>query len=186
MKTADEILQLPYARILIPEPEGGFTAQILEFHGCFAEGETAQEAFDNLESAAKTWVDETLAVGQEVPPPADTDAFSGRVALRLPRSLHQRAVRLAERDRTSLNQFLVASIAARVGADDLYQRMADRMMQSFRVLALTLLGTATTGSTPTLQAARLALPAAEIAHATTSPGHLYAPGPDTLSGGGHA
>jgi hypothetical protein len=32
---------------------------------------------------------------------------------------------MAERDRTSLNQYLITAIAARTGAEDLYRRMVD-------------------------------------------------------------
>jgi predicted HicB family RNase H-like nuclease len=46
-------------------------------------------------------------------------------ALRMPRSLHRRAAQFAERDRVSLNQFFVAAIAERVGAQDIMVRVRD-------------------------------------------------------------
>ena len=125
-RTPEEYLKAPYARILIPDEEGGFIAEILEFPGCISQGDTAEEALKNLEAAANGWIEATLAQGQEVPPPSSNEGFSGKLVLRLPRSLHRQAVRQASRDGASLNQFLVTAVAARVGADDLYNRIVQR------------------------------------------------------------
>ncbi len=122
-------LKEPYSRILIPNDDGTFSAEILEFPGCFAEGDTANEAIQNLEAAAEAWIEASLAQGQEIPEPEMNQGYGGKVALRLPRSLHRKAARLAERDGTSLNQFLVTAIAARVGAEDLYTRLAEQIEQ---------------------------------------------------------
>jgi len=124
-------LKLPYARILIPAEEGGFTAEILEFPGCFAEGETADEAVGNLESAAESWIEAALEQGQEIPPPSANEAHSGRIALRLPRDLHRLASRKAALDGASLNQCLVTAIAAWVGADNLFERIAHKIEVNF-------------------------------------------------------
>ncbi|MBI3015409.1 MAG: type II toxin-antitoxin system HicB family antitoxin [Candidatus Tectomicrobia bacterium] len=129
-KTPEEYLREPYARILIPESEGGFSAEILEFPGCYAVGKTPDETFENLEEVAKAWIEAELEQGHEIPPPSTSQA-SGKIALRLPRSLHQQAIRMAERDGTSLNQFIVTAVAARVGAEDLYIRMAQQFSQRF-------------------------------------------------------
>src|SRR5581483_6341622 len=114
MPKADSYLKAPYARILVPDEEGGFVAEILEFPGCVAQGSTADEAVRNLERGAKSWIEAAISQGQEIPEPLSSQSFSGRVALRLPRSLHGQCVRMAERDGTSLNQYLVTSVAARV------------------------------------------------------------------------
>lgn len=122
-------LKEPYSRILIPNEDGTFSAEILEFPGCFAEGETANEAIKNLEAAAAAWIEASLAQGLEIPEPETNQGYGGKIALRLPRSLHRQAARMAARDGTSLNQFLVTAIAARLGAEDLYARLADRLEQ---------------------------------------------------------
>ncbi|MDP9474123.1 MAG: type II toxin-antitoxin system HicB family antitoxin [Actinomycetota bacterium] len=123
-----DYLKKPYARILTPDEEyGGYTAEILEFPGCVTEGDTADEALGNLEVAAEGWIEATLNANQRIPEPSDTQEYRGRIALRLPRSLHRRAVQLAEREGTSLNQFLVAAVAERVGAGTLYAEMAQRL-----------------------------------------------------------
>jgi predicted RNase H-like HicB family nuclease len=124
-RAAKEYLKEPYARILIPS-EGTFSAEILEFPGCFAEGGNPNEAFTNLEEAAEEWIEACLDQGQEIPEPFVNQGFGGKIALRLPRSMHRQAVQMAERDGVSLNQFLVSAIAARIGAEDLYTRIVNR------------------------------------------------------------
>lgn len=64
---AIEILRKPYARVLIPDESGGYFAKILEFPGCYAEGETPNEAIQNLESVAESWIEATLGLGQDIP-----------------------------------------------------------------------------------------------------------------------
>lgn len=135
-----DYLEMPYARVLTPDKETGtFTAEILEFPGCIAQGDTPEEAYERLESAAAGWIEAALDMGQEIPEPSDPYSYSGRIALRLPRSLHRRAAQMAERDGTSLNQFLVSAIAEQVGAGTLYARMTQRLEQQTGEMAIGLM-----------------------------------------------
>jgi predicted RNase H-like HicB family nuclease len=124
-KTADDYLKEPYSRILIPEKkeDGRYSAEILEFPGCYAQGSTPNEAFENLEEAARSWITACLANGQEIPQPATNHGYSGKFALRLPRSLHRKASQLAHREGVSLNQLFVTAISSWLGSDDLLSRM---------------------------------------------------------------
>jgi len=132
-KTVQEYLKEPYARILIPEEDGQYSAEILEFPGCYAVGQTAEEAYRNLEETAKSWIGACLDKGLQIPPPSANQEYGGKIALRLPRSLHRQAVRMAERDKTSLNQFIVTAVAASVGANDLYERIAKKVSEKFTI-----------------------------------------------------
>ena len=123
-------LRKPYARVLIPDDEGRYAAQILEFPGCYSEGESPEDAYQNLEQAARNWVESALAQGFPIPPPFATQGFSGTISLRLPKSLHKRAAELAHRDGVSINQFLVAAIGHRVGMEDLAATIASRFDDS--------------------------------------------------------
>ena len=124
---ANQYLKKPYARILVPTEDGRFSAEVLEFPGCYAHGNTPDEAFRRLEDAAGSWIEAALEQGQAIPEPFGSMDFGGKFALRLPRSLHRRAARLAEKDRISLNQFCVSAIAERVGAEDLLGRFTDKL-----------------------------------------------------------
>ena len=132
-ESVDDYLKQPYARILIPEADGTFSAEVLELPGCYAEGETADEAYRNLEAAAKSWIAVELARGQNIPPPSANHGYSGRIVLRLPRDLHRLAARKAQRDGVSLNQCLVTAVAAWVGADNLFERIAERVQVRVQV-----------------------------------------------------
>lgn len=109
-----EILSKPYARVLVPD-SNGFRAEILEFPGCLAEGDTAADAYEALEAAAGSWIEASLESGVSIPEPSENCQFSGKLVLRLPKSLHKKASVAAERDGTSLNQFIVSSIAYQCG-----------------------------------------------------------------------
>jgi predicted RNase H-like HicB family nuclease len=115
MTTAAEYLKKPYGRLLVPEEEGGYHAEIIEFPGCFAEGETAAEAAANLEDAASSWLMAAIAKGQTIPEPMEELEYSGKLVVRLPKSLHRRAAFAANLDGVSLNQFIVSTVAEQVG-----------------------------------------------------------------------
>ena len=125
--SAQDILKKPYARILIPEEDGGYSAEMLEFPGCYAEGETAAETIADLEKAAESWVDVMLEHNRDIPEPLANYDYSGKINLRLPRSIHKQAACFAQKDDVSLNQYFASAIAARVGAEDLCERLAKRL-----------------------------------------------------------
>jgi predicted RNase H-like HicB family nuclease len=127
MKSARDYLQEPYVRMVVPVEPKGFHAQILEFPGCFAQGETVEEAYSSLESTAEAWIQSCLDQGQDIPEPSTSLTFSGRIVLRLPRGIHRQAAILAEQDETSLNTYLVSAVAAKVGAEDFYNVLAQRL-----------------------------------------------------------
>jgi predicted RNase H-like HicB family nuclease len=113
--TVAEILGKPYTRRLTPEAGGGFSATIQEFPGCVAEGDTAAEAIANLDKAAESWLLVSMAHGREIREPISFDGNSGKIALRIPRGLHQQVAELAELEDCSINQLLTAAISEYVG-----------------------------------------------------------------------
>ena len=116
-RTPNEYLKAPYCRVVIPDYETGtFTARVMEFPGCVTQGDTIAQAHERLERAAEDWIKTALDLGQDIPSPAEEESYSGRILVRLPKSLHRRAAEAAEADATSLNQFIVAAVAERVGA----------------------------------------------------------------------
>lgn len=121
------ILSRPYARILIPDDDGTYTAEILEFPGCFGEGDTAGEAIEDLEQAAASWIEAAIKQGQDIPPPMDSCEYSGKINLRLPKSIHKQAARFAERDDISLNQLFLSAIAARIGAEEFCEHLLEKL-----------------------------------------------------------
>lgn len=119
-------LSEPYSRVLVPDPSGGYFVEVLEFPGCFSQGDTPQEAISNLEEAMEGWIAAALDAGQAIPAPAASRGYSGHVALRMPKSLHREAVRRAELEGVSLNQYLVTAIQAHVAGQNMANEIAAR------------------------------------------------------------
>lgn len=115
-----EILRKPYARKLIPDETGGYTASIQEFPGCFAEGETPQDAIENLNKAAESWVEVALLNGYDIKEPTAYYGYSGKIALRVPRGLHKQIAELSELEDASINQLIVTALSEYVGCKNTY------------------------------------------------------------------
>ncbi|MEI6800365.1 MAG: type II toxin-antitoxin system HicB family antitoxin [Pseudomonadota bacterium] len=113
--TAEDHARQPYTRCVTPQADGTYHAEIVELPGCFATGVTAPEAYEHLEDAALSWIAAALEAGQSIPPPMDEIDYSGKIVVRMPRSLHRKAAFLSKREDVSLNQFIVACIAEGVG-----------------------------------------------------------------------
>lgn len=128
---AIEIVNKPYVRRLEPDDAGGYVASVQEFPGCIAEGNTAEEAISNLNNAALSWVEAALSTGYEVREPISFAGCSGKIALRIPRGLHQQVAELAEQEETSVNQLLVTAIAQYVGGHA-SERLLKTMLFEFR------------------------------------------------------
>lgn len=125
--TPKDYLRESYARVLIPDESGGYYGEILEFPGCFAEGDSVEETYRELENAAESWVEVRLSQGQEVPLPFSNLDYSGVISLRIPRTVHKHAAIMAARDKVSLNSFLMSAVSSRIGAEDLYSRIEERL-----------------------------------------------------------
>jgi antitoxin HicB len=135
----NQYLKKPYARILVPADDGTYFAEILEFPGCFAQGDTPNQAMENLDKVAIDWIQSAIELGQQIPGPNLNVSYSGRIALRLPKSIHRRSAMLAEHDQTSLNQFFLSAIATRVGAEDFYERLLRRIENRIMPVAQTII-----------------------------------------------
>jgi len=112
---AGEYLKRPYGRLLTPENDGTFRAEIREFPGCLATGDTPEAALSALEDAALNWLEASHEIGLPIPEPADTIEYSGKFVVRLPKTLHKKAAFAAEHDGVSLNTFVVSAIAEHIG-----------------------------------------------------------------------
>ena len=90
------------------EGEVLFEARVKELPDLAEYGENYEEAYtlavDTIETAAEAFAEK----GRRFPTPmAPADEFSGRVTLRLPRSLHRALAETADTEGVSLNQQLV-------------------------------------------------------------------------------
>lgn len=113
-KTLDYYMGLPYT-VEMKHDEDGYFAKVVELPGCMTWADTFEELGFMIEDATRGWIEDALEHGDPIPEPRDTEDYSGKVLLRMPKSLHRDLVRWAEKDGVSLNQFITTSLARTVG-----------------------------------------------------------------------
>ncbi len=102
---------------ITPQEGGGFTARIPQFGsmGIVGDGETTQEALENLEESKRIVFETLLNKGESIPEPENIDSYSGRVLVRMPRELHAQLTKDSRSNQTSLNQYIVYLLSSRGG-----------------------------------------------------------------------
>ena len=116
VKSVAYYMGLPYMIILRPDDEGDVVAKIEELPGCSSHGRNPTEALENLIEAQRLWIEDCLDAGQSVPEPTPEEVLpSGKWLQRVPRSLHQKLIRLARREGVSLNQLVTSIVAEAAG-----------------------------------------------------------------------
>ncbi|MCY0877341.1 MAG: toxin-antitoxin system HicB family antitoxin [Firmicutes bacterium] len=109
-------MQLPYRIELYPAEEGGYVAAIPDLPGCVTQGETREEALKLLDDAKAAWIRTALDQAIEIPlPDSVTIAYSGKLNVRMPKSLHRALAREAEMEGVSLNSLIVYKLTRSVG-----------------------------------------------------------------------
>ncbi|TAF07457.1 MAG: type II toxin-antitoxin system HicB family antitoxin [Nostocales cyanobacterium] len=104
-------LKLQYSITLYPDAEGGYIAQIKDLPGCLTQGETLEETMTNINEARELWIETAYEAGDNIPLPSTDDSYSGKLMLRMPKSLHRRLSETAEREGVSLNQYIVSLLS---------------------------------------------------------------------------
>jgi predicted RNase H-like HicB family nuclease len=111
---AKKYFELPYniiIRHIVDESGDYYFATVLEFDGCMSDGNTYQEAFENIQEAMKGWIESKIANGFPVPFPISDDKYSGKFLVRLPKTLHARLAMEAEKEGVSLNQYALYKLS---------------------------------------------------------------------------
>lgn len=112
-KTLEYYLALPYT-VEVQKTEDGYFAKVQELPGCMTWTEKAEELGPMIEDAMATWIADALEDGDPVPEPRNLDDYSGKINLRIPKSLHRDLARRAEEEGVSLNQYMAISLAKTV------------------------------------------------------------------------
>jgi antitoxin HicB len=113
----EDYMSLPYHLMLVRDGEDKgkpWTASVEELPGCTSHGKTSDQALDGIEAAMAKWIAVALEEGREIPEPKSATSHSGRLLLRMPRTLHADLTRASEREGVSLNQFITDVLAAAV------------------------------------------------------------------------
>ncbi len=62
----------------------------------------------NIIEARELWIETAYEAGDDIPLPSKDETYSGKLLLRMPKSLHRRLALVAERENVSLNQCIVS------------------------------------------------------------------------------
>ncbi|HUS04163.1 MAG TPA: toxin-antitoxin system HicB family antitoxin, partial [Dehalococcoidia bacterium] len=106
-KGIEYYMQLPYSILLHEVDDDGeryWIAELPELPGCKSHGSTVEEAVKSVEEAKRDWILDSLEKGEEVPIPVVRERYSGKILLRMSRSLHRALSLMAEAEKLSLNQ----------------------------------------------------------------------------------
>lgn len=129
MKTVEYYMSLPYRIEIQPIPEylgGGFDASIPELgkYSVHAEGDKEQEALTNLKQIQRERIAEYIAEGVAIPEPVlEEEEFSGKILVRIPKSLHRELRENAKRNNVSLNHFISFVLAKGIEEEKSESRM---------------------------------------------------------------
>ena len=55
---------------LSPEDGGGFVARVPDLPGCMSDGESPEEALENVYDAIACWIEAAQELGRPIPPPS--------------------------------------------------------------------------------------------------------------------
>ena len=122
IEKAKEYEQHQYAVRLSHVAEGKesyWVAEHPELPGCKTHGATREKTLANLDEARVAWIEAMLSSGEIVPKPEPSESgCSGKILVRIPKTLHQKIVQRARADEVSINQeinYLITSGLGRTG-----------------------------------------------------------------------
>jgi antitoxin HicB len=117
LTSVEHYASLPYHLLLVRDSDDKgkpWTASVEELPGCTSRGSTSEEALSGIREAMTGWIAAALQEGREIPEPKSATSHSGRLLLRMPRTLHADLTRASEREGVSLNQFITDVLASAV------------------------------------------------------------------------
>ena len=146
------------------DEDEGFIAVARDLPGCSAFGKTPADAAAEIQHAIKAWQAAAEAANNPIPEPSQPSAEplpSGRVLLRIPRSLHAALIETAKRENVSLNQQIVSLLSAGVAVAQFSQmatRAAQRISFPLGLLGYPVTHTVDISATTRLTTLRIAVP----------------------------
>lgn len=113
-RTAEYYLNLPYTFVIIPDDECYFI-KVKELVGCMSQGDTIEDAYHMIKDAMNSWLEIAIKEEDKIPLPDSMQEvnYSGKISLRMPKSLHKKVAKEAKKEGVSLNSYIVTCIAER-------------------------------------------------------------------------
>jgi antitoxin HicB len=110
-RQVEEIMARPYRKVISGDAEEGFLIEVPDLPGCMTAGDTMAEAVELLPDAMAGWLESVLLRGLPVPEPTPEPEYSGKLLVRMPKTLHRQLIERAEVEGVSANQLAVALLA---------------------------------------------------------------------------
>ncbi|HBI04987.1 MAG TPA: toxin-antitoxin system HicB family antitoxin [Paenibacillaceae bacterium] len=105
-------MSLDYTMVINKINEEGKTyyyGKIAELDGCHTTSDTIDELIKELEEVKKDYIEIKLKFGDTIPEPNDIP--SGKIVLRMPKTLHWRLAGEAKQEGVSLNQYMIYKLS---------------------------------------------------------------------------
>ena len=114
---AKDLSKYPFEiRALSEDEGGGFLISFTDFNECVSDGGTVEEAIKNGLDALKGTILALEDLGFPVPKPGSGGAYSGKLPLRISKSLHARLARQSNIEGVSMNSLIQEFVAEGLGA----------------------------------------------------------------------
>jgi predicted RNase H-like HicB family nuclease len=109
-----------YRKVVFTYPNSdGSKSWVVDFPdlpGCSAVGESEEEALRESKIASELWLDVYFENHGKYPEAKDfSNEYSGKLLLRLPKTLHKELAQTAQNEGVSLNSYIVSIVAQRFG-----------------------------------------------------------------------
>jgi len=130
------------------EEDQEYIATCPAFPGLSAFGETEEEALREGKIALAGFIETFKTNNMPLPEPAVYEAVSGKFQLRLLKSLHRQAVRMAQLERVSLNTFIADAVRTRVTGEQVGASMLKEVRQLLVQTQTTAASAMTAGDRP--------------------------------------
>ncbi len=111
-KDLNYYMSLDYTMVINKINEEGKTyyyGKIAELDGCHTTSDTIDELIKELEEVKKDYIEIKLKFGDTIPEPNDIP--SGKIVLRMPKTLHWRLAGEAKQEGVSLNQYMIYKLS---------------------------------------------------------------------------
>lgn len=117
MKTKDNnyYINLPYTIQTVKNNDGTYFISVKELAGCMSEGDSLEEAYKMIREAMAAWMEVALAEKRDIPLPESMDEhkYSGKIVLRMSKTLHKELTWEAKDEGVSLNHYMTELLAGR-------------------------------------------------------------------------
>jgi len=97
--------------IFYSDEDEGYIAIVPDLPGCSAFGDTEEQALQEVRIAVASHIDALTTEHRTIPKPSSMNRVSGKITLRMPKSLHARLALESKTEGVSLNQYMLYKLS---------------------------------------------------------------------------